>query len=98
MSLGVVLGLEGPVESEGEGRRGEHQRLLVIRREGSQFVFPADEVHGIHRVLPRELRAVPATVARATATYTKAMLAWRDKAVGCLDDQLLLYMLNRSLA
>jgi chemotaxis-related protein WspD len=98
VSLGEVLGLEGPVESAGEGRRGKHGRLLVIRREGSEFVFQADEVHGIHRVLPRDVRAVPATVAGAAATYTKAMVAWRDKAVGCLDDQLLFYMLNRSVA
>ena len=98
VTLGEVLGLDGPDEPAGEGRRVEHRRLLVIRREGSQFVFPADEVHGIHRVLPRDVSAVPATVARATATYTKAMLAWRDNAVGCLDDQLLFYKLNRSLA
>jgi chemotaxis-related protein WspD len=98
VSLGEVLGLEGSAESMGEGTRGAHRRLLVIGQAGGgQFVFPADEVHGIHRVLPREVRAVPATVARAAATYTKAVLAWRDNAVGCLDDQLLFYVLDRSL-
>ena len=55
-------------------------------------------MHGIHRCQPRELKEVPATVAKATATYTKSVLAWHDKTVGCLDDQLLFYTLNRSLA
>jgi chemotaxis-related protein WspD len=98
VSLSEVLGLEWTAESAGEGARGAHRRLLVIGEAGNRFVFPADEVHGVHRVVPRELTAVPATVARAAATYTKAVLAWRDKAVGCLDDQLLFYVLNRSLA
>ena len=70
----------------------------MISREGSRLVFPVDEVHGIHRCQPRELKEVPATVAKATATYTKSVLAWREKTVGCLDDQLLFYTLNRSLA
>jgi chemotaxis-related protein WspD len=98
VSLGEVLGIERGVESTGAAPRGGPPRLLVIGREGNRFVFAADEVHGIHRVLPREVRAVPATVARAAATYTKVVLTWRDRAVGCLDDQLLFYVLNRSLA
>ena len=46
----------------------------------------------------RDVNAVPATVAKATATCTKGMLAWRDQGVGILDDQLLFDHLNRSLA
>lgn len=98
VSLGDVLGLEKTVETKKEKARALHRRLLVISREGSRLVFPVDEVHGIHRCQPRELKAVPATVAKATATYTKSVLAWHDKTVGCLDDQLLFYTLNRSLA
>ena len=98
VSLGDVLGLEKAPEVKKEKGRTLHRRLLVISREGSRLVFPVDEVHGIHRCQPRELKAVPATVAKATATYTKSMLAWHDKTVGCLDDQLLFYTLNRSLA
>jgi chemotaxis-related protein WspD len=98
VSLGDVLGLEQAAEPRKEKARALHRRLLVISREGSRLVFPVDEVHGIHRCQPRELKEVPATVAKATATYTKSVLAWHDKTVGCLDDQLLFYTLNRSLA
>ena len=55
-------------------------------------------MHGIHRFHPRELQDVPATVAKAAATYSKALLPWRDHSVGLLDDQLLFYTLKRSLA
>lgn len=98
VSLGTVLGLGETAGAKKDQARAQHRRLLVISREGSRLVFPVDEVHGIHRCQPRELKAVPATVAKATATYTKSVLAWQDRTVGCLDDQLLFYTLNRSLA
>jgi chemotaxis-related protein WspD len=99
VSLAVVLGLEqADAPKAAKGRAQQHQRLLVIAREGARLVFPVDEVHGIHRCPPSELKAVPATVAKATATYTKSVFAWNQKTVGCLDDQLLFYTLNRSLA
>lgn len=98
VSLGDVLGLDKNVPGKKDKAQAQHRRLLVISREGNRLVFPVDEVHGIHRCQPSELREVPATVAKATATYTKTVLAWRDKAVGCLDDQLLFYTLNRSLS
>ena len=98
VSLGEVLGFEKTDLPKKDKAQTHHRRLLVISREGNRLVFPVDEVHGIHRCQPSELKEVPATVAKATATYTKSMLAWRDKTVGCLDDQLLFYTLNRSLS
>jgi len=98
VSLGDVLDLEKSAQTKKDHAQTQHRRLLVISREGSRLVFPVDEVHGIHRCQPGELKEVPATVAKATATYTKSVLAWRDRTVGCLDDQLLFYTLNRSLS
>ena len=97
VSVGQLLGVEQGEESRHE-QRGVHQRFLVIQHEGHRAVLPVDEVHGIHRVHARELRDVPATVARATATCTKAILLWNGKSVGLLDEQLLLFLLSRSLA
>jgi len=96
VSLGDVLGLEKAAPAKTGHVR--HRRLLVISREGSRLVFPVDEIHGIHRCQPSGLKEVPATVAKATATYTKSVLAWNGRSVGCLDDQLLFYTLNRSLS
>jgi chemotaxis-related protein WspD len=69
----------------------------VAGREGSRFVFPVDEVHGIHRFSQNELKGIPSTVAKAQTTYLRAILLWQNKSVGCLDDQLLFDMLDRSL-
>lgn len=72
-------------------------RLLVLRRDQVRAVCPVDEVHGIHRFDPRELKDLPATVARAGATYSKALLAWREHSVGLLDDERVFHTLKRSL-
>ncbi|MES0037854.1 hypothetical protein NKJ74_21760, partial [Mesorhizobium sp. M0046] len=42
--------------------------------------------------------AVPATVGKASSTMTAAMVSWRGGAVGCLDEALLLAMLDRAIA
>jgi chemotaxis-related protein WspD len=97
IALGELLGAEGGGRPLREGT-GAVRRLLVVSREGSRLAFPVDEVHGIQRVNPRDLRAVPATVARGAATYTQDVLPWREKAVGRLDDRLLFSSLARKLA
>ncbi len=98
VSLVEVLGLEKTAALPREKRPTERPRLVVISREGHRVGFPADEVHGIQHFPAHELQAVPATVARAAASYTRAILRWREQAVGCLDDQLLFSTLNRKLA
>lgn len=98
VSLGYLLGLEQGRPVKKNRQRAAYSRLVVIHGEGGRLVFPADEVHGILRFHPGELREVPTTVSKAASTFTTAVLPWEDKAIGCLDDQLLLYTLNRSLA
>lgn len=99
VSLAQLLGIEPVVEGQASRtQRIVHRRLLVIRDENGRLAFPADEVHGAQRFDEHELKPVPATVAKASACYTRAMLAWREHAVGLLDDQLLFHSLNRSLA
>jgi chemotaxis-related protein WspD len=97
-SVGHLLGIEQVAEAKREQRHTAHGRLLVVRHEGTRAVVPVDEVHGAHRLHARDLRDVPATVAKAAATYSKATLSWQGKSVGVLDDELLFYTLNRSLA
>jgi len=96
VSLAKVLGIAK--ETQKKRQHAVYGRLVVIHDQDSRIVFPVDEVHGIHRFHPGELTEVPATVAKATATHTKAMLPWENRAIGCLDEQLLFYTLNRSLA
>lgn len=92
VSLGPTLGLAGDPGGE------RTARLAVVRRETDQFVFTADEIAGLHRYYDAELAPVPATLAHARAACTRGILSWNGRAVGVLDDQLLFYTLNRSLA
>lgn len=98
VSLEHLLKLERAAEPDGAPHHAVHKRLLVVRRDDTRAVCPADEVHGIHRIQSGELQNVPVTVAKAAGRHTKAVLPWRGHSVGVLDDQLLFYALQRSLA
>ena len=96
VSLGKVLGLAD--ESGANTKARIFKRLLVANRDGNRLAFPVDEVFGLHRYHPRELNPAPATLAQGKVSYTIGMLPWRDKTVGCLDDELLFYTLHKSLS
>jgi len=97
-SLPRVLALDRAATRGPRDLRAAGERFLVIQREGSLAVCPVDEVHGLHRFHPQDLASLPASVARASASYTKGLLAWQAKPVGLLDDELLFHTFNRSLA
>ena len=98
VSLQELLGLQQSSKHKHDKHRAVNGRLMVIQREGSCVVCPVDEVYGIQNFHPREQMPIPATLAKATATYTLALLPWQQKSVGLLDDQLLFYTVDRSLA
>jgi chemotaxis-related protein WspD len=97
VALDRLLGLGKMEPGKSTSKRALYRRLVVAGREGSRFVFPVDEVLGIHRFNPKDLKEVPSTVAKAQTTYLRGILLWQSKSVGCLDDQLLFDKLNRSL-
>lgn len=94
VSLDVVLGLEKAPEVQ---KRASLERLLICNSRGGRLAFPVSEVHGVHRYHPGELRDPPATLARAAGVYIVGVLPWKDRTVGCLDDELLLYALDKGL-
>jgi chemotaxis-related protein WspD len=98
VSLGILLGLESAASAPQKAPRAAHRRFLVIRREQVRAVCPVDEVYGIHRFHAEELKPVPATVARATVTYSRALLPWHEQSVGLLDDAILFHTLRRNVA
>jgi chemotaxis-related protein WspD len=99
VSLAHALGLEKkPENASQEKKRMAQHRLLVISDEGRRLVFPVDEVGGIHHFSPKEVRQIPATLAGVAAVHTTGVLSWRNKSVGCLDEQLLFYTLNKGLS
>jgi chemotaxis-related protein WspD len=97
VALDRVLGLEKIGPGKSSGKRGLNRRMVVAGRGGSRFVFPVEEVHGIHWFNPSDLKAIPSTVEKARAIYLKGIILWRDKSVGCLDDPVLFEMLDGCL-
>ena len=98
VSLGRLLGLEPVSEPLPGVSRTDHGRLLVVRRDGVRAVLPADEVGGVQRFHPRELKEVPTTVSKAATAHSRAVLSWSGHLVGLLDDHLLFRTLHRSVA
>lgn len=103
VSLSTLLGIDAassaPVARDQAARTEGtvYERLVVVATEGGRLVFPVSEAHGIERFAPERLLPVPATLALASARYTRGVLSWRGHSVGCLDDGLLFHTLNRSL-
>lgn len=95
ISLKALLELEDEVGAKEQ--RTPYKRMIVISKENNRWVFPVDEIHGIHRVHPKWFENVPVTVAKAKTTLTKSLFAWEGTAVALLDDELLLYKLARSV-
>jgi len=95
ISLKNLLELEShPEETKS---RHIHKRMIIINREGNHWVFPVDEIYGIHRIHPDSFQNVPVSVSKAKNTFTKAIFSWKDKFVALLDDELLFYRLTKSI-
>jgi chemotaxis-related protein WspD len=99
VALETLLGLEPIPEVQGTEKAKLRSHLLVCNRKGDRLAFSVSEIFGIHRYKPADLRSVPATLANAAAgAYTVGMLSWNGRTVGCLDDELVFYALNKGLA
>ncbi len=98
VSLGHLIGLEEEeVKEKKEKADRPHERMMVVSKDGDQWVFPVEEIHGIHHVHPGLFQNVPVTVAKSKSTFTKGIFNWEDKHVALLDDELLFYSLKRSI-
>jgi len=82
VSIRGLLGVGGG-GSQAEGTA----RLVVIAREGHTWVFEADDVLGVHRFARSKLGAVPSTLADPTGSFSQAVINWREKSIGYLDDE-----------
>lgn len=72
-------------------------RLLVAGRGDETWVFRVDEVDRVHRLALRELRPVPPTLGRAATRFTRGVFSCRERAVGLLDEERLLEVLQTSV-
>jgi chemotaxis-related protein WspD len=98
ITLHELLGIDQSITVQKERGRLMQERMLVVQRDADRFVFPVSEIHGAERCHRDELKSVPSTLSLAAAKFTRAVLPWNERSVGCLDEDLLFYTLNRSLA
>lgn len=96
ISLSALLGIE-IADVNLEKVSGVSQRMVVVEKEGSRWVFPVNEIYGIHRIRPDELGQVPTTISKVPDTYTKGVITWQSQRVSFLDDELLFYSLNKKV-
>ncbi|GLK55680.1 chemotaxis-related protein WspD [Methylopila capsulata] len=98
VSLAALLGISAAGTAEAGERSRAGPRLVVIGRDGRRAAFPVDEVHGVHRYAARDVLALPATIGKAASSYAVEMIAWSGRAIGRLDDALILETLDRSMS
>jgi chemotaxis signal transduction protein len=76
--------------------------LIVVERASplgtERWALGADEVAGVHRVGPADLRPVPSTVSQAAARCSSALFAWQDRTVALLDEQRLFEALESAVS
>jgi chemotaxis-related protein WspD len=95
-SLGELLNLD----RTGDGKhatRKSYARMLVVAHRGEPVALPVDDVEGVMRFAPDSLMPVPTTLAHASASHARGILAWRDRTIGLLDTDRVFDSLARSL-
>jgi len=96
-SLGSVLGISKADSVFGEGSYGVYARMIVMERDGRSYLFPVSEIGGLHHYREQDLGPLPKIVLASAASYMKGIIKWNGKSVGCLDDELVLAQLERSI-
>jgi chemotaxis-related protein WspD len=74
-----------------------YERMLVVVREGQRFVFPIQQILGVHRIAPEDLDEVPATLSLSVRSLTKSIFLLNGSHVGLLDEERLFAAMTRSI-
>jgi len=80
VSLHGLLGVSAP---------SEPARLVVLRDRERQeiWAFQAEEVLGVHRLLRSQWRGVPSTLVNPAVGFSQAVVSWKGRSIGLLDEQ-----------
>lgn len=95
-SLTALLGLadQNPANGAPTGSR----RMAVASSSSGRWVFPLDEVFGIHLFDHAAVRSAPLLNKQATTCYSSGVLQWRNRSVALLDPELIFSALNDTVA
>jgi chemotaxis-related protein WspD len=63
-------------------------RMVVLRdrNRAESWAFAADQVLGVQHVPRGRLRGVPSTLVNPTVGFSQAVLSWKDRSIGLLDE------------
>jgi len=103
MSLHAVLGLGGSPHATSPAEHGSGTPRLIMIEKGvgatsQRWVFGVDDVAGVHRVGPADLRPVPSTVGQAAARCSSALFGWQGRTVALLDELRLFEVLHDTVS
>jgi chemotaxis-related protein WspD len=64
-------------------------RLVVLRdrARAETWAFTADEVVGVQRVPRGRWRSVPSTLVNPAVAFSQAVMSWKERSIGLLDEQ-----------
>jgi chemotaxis signal transduction protein len=69
--------------------RSRTARFLVARWAGEDWVFPVDQVDGMHDVAVKDIEPLPVTLTNVAVVYTQGLFHSRRKTVAIIDESLL---------
>ncbi|MDP8223945.1 MAG: chemotaxis protein CheW [Candidatus Lernaella stagnicola] len=84
-------------ETSGESDVADKSRLIMVEKEGENWVFPVDEVHGLYHYQPDEMKNSPVSASRTAEPLTMGTVPWRAGQIGLIDEDKLIEALKRSL-
>ncbi len=83
---------------EAAAHRSRSARFLVARWEGEDWVFPVDQVDGMHDVNVKEIEPLPVTLTNVSVVYTQGLFHFADRTVAIIDEPLLFGALAQRIA
>ncbi len=73
-------------------------RMIVISRQGRQFVVIADSILGVETLPVHALRPPPATLQKSPTALMRSVFLTEDRTVGLFDEVKLFDVLDRRVA
>ncbi|HEY9617011.1 MAG TPA: chemotaxis protein CheW [Microcoleaceae cyanobacterium] len=97
VSLTNLLGLESTTRANQVVSPVVYPRMVVVQRGSDRWVFPVDELYGVHRITSSDLYDAPVSVTKSLGTYTKQLIHWQHQSVSFLDENWLFQALRRRM-
>ncbi len=95
VALNELLGIE---YSMSRSHHASHDdRMIAIAQNKELWVFPVDEVEGIHLWHVAMLENAPVNVSKSASNYLKGIMTIKNKSIGLLDEELIFYSLKRGV-